>query len=593
MAGRTEALKEIVLGRYVLGRPDYDPKRHTLVRVEVNAVRRKLAEYYTEAGAEDRVHIDIPLGHYVAVFSPLPAKPPDLRWRRPWYVFVAFVASAIALLSVLAGLWATWRAPSAHAGVPVQVTFDTGWTSLPAVSRDGSVLVYSSDRGLGGNADIWIQQPGKAPRQLTKDPAHDITPDISPDGTQVVFRSWRKEEGIWSISSAGGDAKLVAKGGYSPRFSPDGKWIAFEAMGMDETSHIFTVPANGGLPERLDYGTKEAACPVWSTDGTAVVYEGRSANGGKHDLWIARTRGTSDERSRPLDIQKELRAQNLPMISSNIDCPQDWIEDRLLFVTHQLDTSFLFQVSLGTSGRLGQIRAVPSAIGAEGARAVRGPGGRWSILFATERRQTNIWGYNLAGLAPPEQLTHDDSLTPGYEGTWPALSGDGNILAFITERAGPPDICLKNLGSGAEQLLAAAPSRRSPLFLDHDGSHMVFVRQRRSTASIILRNVAEKTDRLVTTDCPVLHDWSRDGEFLLCADRDDLFRLQISRAGRTPLLHLAHPPTLARFSPNARWISFVTETGQGQTRGFSHRSMDRTAESRSARKGTDCRCTGR
>src|SRR4051794_7696864 len=62
LAGRTEALKEIVLGKDVLGRPDYDPQRHTLVRVEVNAVRRKLAEYYAEADAEDCVQIDIPVG---------------------------------------------------------------------------------------------------------------------------------------------------------------------------------------------------------------------------------------------------------------------------------------------------------------------------------------------------------------------------------------------------------------------------------------------------------------------------------------------------------------------------------------------------
>jgi Tol biopolymer transport system component len=131
---------------------------------------------------------------------------------------------------------------------------------------------------------------------------------------------------------------------------------------MDETSHIFTVSAEEGLPERLDYGTEEARCPVWSPDGTKVVFEARSAIGGKHDFLIARTTGPRHELSRPLDLQKELRAQNLPVISSNIDCPQDWIEDRLLFVTHQRDTSFLFQRSLGTSGRLGRVQAVPSAI---------------------------------------------------------------------------------------------------------------------------------------------------------------------------------------------------------------------------------------
>src|SRR4051812_30393558 len=74
LAGRTAALKEIVLAKDVFGRPDYDPKYDTLVRVEVNAIRRKLAEYYARRSSADQVHINIPRGHYVAVFSSLPVK---------------------------------------------------------------------------------------------------------------------------------------------------------------------------------------------------------------------------------------------------------------------------------------------------------------------------------------------------------------------------------------------------------------------------------------------------------------------------------------------------------------------------------------
>src|SRR3954452_21822630 len=77
VAGRPEALKEIVLAKEVFERPEYDPRRDTLVRVEANAVRRKLAEYYEQSGAKDRIRIDIPLAHYVAVFSPLPAEPEE------------------------------------------------------------------------------------------------------------------------------------------------------------------------------------------------------------------------------------------------------------------------------------------------------------------------------------------------------------------------------------------------------------------------------------------------------------------------------------------------------------------------------------
>jgi Tol biopolymer transport system component len=186
-----------------------------------------------------------------------------------------------------------------------------------------------------------------------------------------------------------------------------------------------------------------------------------------------------------------------------------------------------------------------------------------AILFAPERRQTNIWGYDLTGSVPLQQLTHDASLRPGSDGTWPALSGNGKVLAFITERTGSPNICLKDLQSGAEQLLAASPSLQSPLFLDHTGSRIVFVREQGSRSSVVLWNVAETTDRVLTEDCPVLHDWSSDGQFLLCAQGNNLFQLRIGQSGKTPLLYLPHAPMVARFSPDARWISFVSGTGQG------------------------------
>ncbi|MGH9583555.1 MAG: hypothetical protein ACRD4O_11525, partial [Bryobacteraceae bacterium] len=477
----------------------------------------------------------------------------------PYYITAACL---VALAPLLYALFDNSGSHSPAPGVPVQITFDTGWTSLPAVSRDGSVLVYSSDRAASGNSDIWIQRSGEAPRQLTDDPAHDITPDISPDGKRVVFRSWRKEEGIWSISAGGGRAKLLARGGYAPRFSPNGKWIAFTGTATDEIGHVFRIPANGGVPEQLDYGTSDAHCPVWSPDGSEVVFGAKDAFGKNQDLWIATAAGARNAPSRPLGIRARLRGRDRPRTGL---CPQDWVGEHLLFAAHKRDMSFLFEVSLGASGRAGQIRVIPSALGATGARILREPGGRLAVLFAPEQRRTNIWSYDPAGSAPLQQLTHDDSLRPGFYGTWPALSGDGNVLAFITERTGSPDICVKDLRTGTEQLLGALPPLHSPLFLDRTGGHIVFVREQGSKTLVVLRNIADKTDRVLTTNCPVLQDWSRDGKSLLCAQGNNLFQIRIDTGEKKPLLYLPHEPMVARFSPDARWVSVVSATGEGET----------------------------
>ena len=109
-----------------------------------------------------------------------------------------------------------------------QLTFDSGVTRWPAVSSDGHLLAYASTRAGRNDLDLWIQQStGGLPLRLTDDPADESDPDISPDGSQVVFRSEREGGGAYLVPALGGPARLVAQGARGPRFSPDGTRIAY------------------------------------------------------------------------------------------------------------------------------------------------------------------------------------------------------------------------------------------------------------------------------------------------------------------------------------------------------------------------------
>jgi len=67
--GESEYLKETTIGVFVFGRrPDYDPKADTIVRSQAWRLRAKLRKYYTYEGAQDRVIIDLPRGHYIPIF---------------------------------------------------------------------------------------------------------------------------------------------------------------------------------------------------------------------------------------------------------------------------------------------------------------------------------------------------------------------------------------------------------------------------------------------------------------------------------------------------------------------------------------------
>lgn len=102
------------------------------------------------------------------------------------------------------------------------------------------------------------------PMRLVKDPA------LSPDGALVAFE-WNGD--IWLAPAAGGEAKLMTahpgKDSY-PRFSPDGKTLAFlsDREGMPQ---VFTVPVSGGAPKQLTFHTAGYEQIEWLPKGDALL----------------------------------------------------------------------------------------------------------------------------------------------------------------------------------------------------------------------------------------------------------------------------------------------------------------------------------
>ena len=103
-----------------------------------------------------------------------------------------------------------------------------GPTTGAAISPEGKLFAYSSDRGDPSHLDIWIQQvDGGGLVQITNDAADHSDPAFSPDGTQIAFRSERGEGGIYAAPTIGGEARLLIPEGKRPRFSPDGRMLMY------------------------------------------------------------------------------------------------------------------------------------------------------------------------------------------------------------------------------------------------------------------------------------------------------------------------------------------------------------------------------
>jgi TolB-like protein/Tfp pilus assembly protein PilF len=69
LAGRLDSLRERMIGAEMFGRPiGYDTANDAVVRVKASEVRKKLAQYYLEAGKKAAVRIELPGGSYVPKF---------------------------------------------------------------------------------------------------------------------------------------------------------------------------------------------------------------------------------------------------------------------------------------------------------------------------------------------------------------------------------------------------------------------------------------------------------------------------------------------------------------------------------------------
>lgn len=98
-------------------------------------------------------------------------------------------------------------------------------------------------------------------------------PDIH--GEKVVFVC---EGDLWVGSLATKEAKRLTRHTgpeLYPRFSPDGKTIAYTAN-YEGLPEVFTIPVTGGTPTRVTYRNDYAHIQGWSSDGKTLLFRSRS-----------------------------------------------------------------------------------------------------------------------------------------------------------------------------------------------------------------------------------------------------------------------------------------------------------------------------
>jgi tricorn protease len=147
---------------------------------------------------------------------------------------------------------------------------DTRLLSQPAVSDRHVAFAYAGD--------LWIANlDGSGVRRLTTHPGFEVSPRFSPDGRWLAFSgNYDGNVDVYLVSVEGGEpTRLTWHPGPDTvqGFTPDGRAVLFRSpRGVYTGRHnqLFTVSVEGGFPERLPI--PHAFKATFSPDGSKVAY---------------------------------------------------------------------------------------------------------------------------------------------------------------------------------------------------------------------------------------------------------------------------------------------------------------------------------
>ncbi|HEX6898720.1 MAG TPA: PDZ domain-containing protein [Thermoanaerobaculia bacterium] len=444
---------------------------------------------------------------------------------------------------------------------------DTRLLRFPDIHGDSLAFVY------GG--DIWLAgaQGGEA-RRLTSGEGQELFPKFSPDGKWIAFTGqYSGTRQVYVLSVDGGTPRqltfrndvgpLPPRGGVDNQvldWTPDGKQVLYLSHRVPWSNRIarpFLVPAAGGQERPLKL--VESSIGALSADGNRFAfapvmneYRGwkRYYGGRASDIWIYDLRNDSAERITD---------------DPGIDQQPVWVGDTIYFASNREKVLNLFAYDPKT-------KAVRKATNhdtfdvlwpsGDGKRVVYENGG-WLYVFDPASGQTRKVSIHVEGDLP-RTLPYFKNVAEDID--WFEISPTGK-RALVTARG---DVFTVPAEKGEiRNLTGSAGVREMTATWSPDGRWIAYLSDRSGEYEVYVRPADGSSDeRRVTTDgriwrfAPV---WSPDSKKLAFSDKDRKLQWVDVAGGKVTQADRSNQGDITdyKWSPDSRWLAY-TKVGETQ-----------------------------
>lgn len=188
---------------------------------------------------------------------------------------------------------------------PLRLTNTEFNEQYPVFSPDGSHIAFVRDLKTYGEI-ILISVLGGAERRIARLFSGNFSISFAPDGKSIAVVDTEdstdgsgKQYRIYSINLETGERRrLTAEaefaGETTPRFSPDGKNLAFVRVFDDRSQDLFIVPTTGNAePRQITFDRKTIHSLAWSAEGNEIFFV--SLRDGKPNVWRVSATGNDEE----------------------------------------------------------------------------------------------------------------------------------------------------------------------------------------------------------------------------------------------------------------------------------------------------------